>query len=236
MIENDDSKEVEVDEDLFQAIQTVTKVAVDKRKSLSKANKENDNTSYELDTNNKHETMSDEQDTGDEKKKNSTTDALSSGEKPATSRDRDDEKSLEIHSTIEVGTKIAKTVMVAYRGEITSVPSIDNEYYHVNYDDGDEEDLDFNEVEACVKEYLKHHPRSPERKKLKRKRGEKFPKGTRVMKEFSETFVGEVTKVFRNRQRFYIQYKDGTATVCTSRNEIQQLILNYENLEEDENS
>ena len=68
MIENDDSKEVEVDEDLFQAIQTVTKVAVDKRKSLSKVNKENDNTSYELDTNNKHETMSDEQDTGDEKK------------------------------------------------------------------------------------------------------------------------------------------------------------------------
>ena len=41
MAETDDSKDVEVDQDLFQATQTATKVALDKRKSLSKAYKEN---------------------------------------------------------------------------------------------------------------------------------------------------------------------------------------------------
>ena len=41
MMEIEDSKDVEVDQDLFQAIQTATEVAVDERKSLSKANKEN---------------------------------------------------------------------------------------------------------------------------------------------------------------------------------------------------
>ncbi|GFH47129.1 predicted protein [Chaetoceros tenuissimus] len=180
----------------------------------------------------KDEKMPDEQHRGDKEKDSSTKDVLSSGEKSTTSKDTEGKFS----STIKIGTKIAKEFMTAYRGEVTSVPSIDNEYYHVNYDDGDEEDLEFNEVEMYVKEYLKHHPRSPQRNKLKRKRGEKFPTGTRIIKEFSETFVGEITKVCRNRPRFYIQYEDNTGDVITSRKEIEQLILNYENLEEDENN
>ncbi|GFH47131.1 predicted protein [Chaetoceros tenuissimus] len=66
LIENEDSKDVEVDQDLFQAIQTATKVAVDKRKSLSKANKENQPSNIDIPALPRTETWEDEDDDEDE--------------------------------------------------------------------------------------------------------------------------------------------------------------------------
>ena len=88
--------------------------------------------------------------------------------------------------TFTVGTKLLKKFPIPYKGKVVKLPSgKDDKYYRVEYEDGDEEEYDFNELAPLAKMYNAKNSRKEDT----------IHKGTKVINIFYMAFEGEVVQV-----------------------------------------
>jgi hypothetical protein len=87
-----------------------------------------------------------------------------------------------------VGTKLLKNFIILYEGQVVKLPNEEDDYYRVEYEDGDVEDYDLNELNTLAKMYNANT----------KKTGKKVAigMGTKVMKNFDIPFEGKVIRYY----------------------------------------
>ena len=88
------------------------------------------------------------------------------------------------------GMKVAKMTWIPFEGKISHVPKNESEWYHVIYDDGDEEDMDHSELEHHVNAYCKKYPK--ESRPISKKGRENLALNTKMIRQFPEFTTGKV--------------------------------------------
>ena len=87
-------------------------------------------------------------------------------------------------------TKVAKITWIPFEGTVTYVPKSKVEWYHIIYDDGDEEDMDHSELENYVNAYYKKYPTKS--RPISKKGRKNFALNTKMIREFPEFTPGKV--------------------------------------------
>ena len=108
-----------------------------------------------------------------------------------------------------VGTRCRSEVWDLYEGKIIHVPDSKDDFYKVRYTDGDEEELELDEVYKCRRHFLNSKKRPSECKE------NKYRKGTKIANYFptGECVDGEILAV--NQTSYKVQYDDSTMeTIC----------------------
>lgn len=113
------------------------------------------------------------------------------------------------HQKYLVGTRCRSEVWDLYEGKIIHTPDNDDDFYKVRYNDGDEEELDLEEVYKCRAYFLDYKKKPSECKKNKYRMGTKianfFPNGDSV--------DGHIISVMKTSYK--VQYDDDTTdTIC----------------------
>ncbi|GFH61368.1 predicted protein [Chaetoceros tenuissimus] len=103
-----------------------------------------------------------------------------------------------------VGTRCRSEVWDLYEGGIIQTPDTEDDFYKVRYTDGDEEELDLEEVYECRRYFLNS------KKKPSECKTNKYRKGTKVANYFptGECVDGEIIAV--NENNYQVQYDDDT--------------------------
>lgn len=128
-----------------------------------------------------------------------------------------------------IGQNIAQDFDSPFEGEVAIVPSKGFKYYRITYEDGDEEDLTYN----AVKRYVAYYQRSeggsvPKRKKHEFGFYEKFPVGTKILKDFLRTFGGKITKLPKGKdEKYTVRYDVDGAIRKVTKDEAMEMVAKY---------
>ena len=129
-----------------------------------------------------------------------------------------------------IGQNIAQDFDSPFEGEVAIVPAKGFKYYRITYEDGDKEDLTYN----AVKRYVAYYQRSMEggsaSKRKKHDFGfyEKFPLGTKILKDFSRTFGGKITKLPEGKdEKYTVTYDADGAIRKVTKDEAMEMVAKY---------
>ncbi|GFH47127.1 hypothetical protein CTEN210_03602 [Chaetoceros tenuissimus] len=135
-------------------------------------------------------------------------------------------------SEFQLGENVAKPFIVPYVGEVISIPKGSSNVYRVRYKDdakGDE-DMELEELEDCVREFLAsdHLQKDKKRQKVQDRSEDQFSikLGTELLKEFQEMYPGKIVEI-KEKGRYDIDY-DGSKDHDIPFSEVKELRRNFE--------
>lgn len=128
-----------------------------------------------------------------------------------------------------LGQFIAKDFNSPFEGEVTVTPDHYFDLYKIAYEDGDEEELTYNEVKRYVA-YNHQEIGGGVRKRKKHEYGftEKFPVGTKILKNFLRTFGGKITRLPKScNKKYTVTYDADGFSEEVSKREVKKLVEKY---------